>query len=90
MPTNTLHRASPCQDFGMHRLEETKKKQSKKKKGKKKKSPFATCFKKFHNALKTYNEVACFVSADKQLLDGRQGSSLLSMAIFCQETNQQY
>ena len=63
MPTNTLHRASPCQDFGMHSLEETKK------------SPFATCSKKFHNPLKTYNGVACNVKADKQPLDGRQGSS---------------
>lgn len=65
MPANTLHGASPCQDFGVHRLEETKK------------SPFATCSKKFHNPLKTYDRIACNVKADKQLLDGRQGSSVL-------------
>lgn len=67
MPTNTLHRASPCQDFGTQSLE----------KKKKQKPPFATCFKKFHNLLKMYNEVACNVKADKQLQNGKQGSSVL-------------
>jgi len=57
---------------------------------KQKKSPFATCSKKFHNPLKRHIEVACNVKADKQFLDGRQGSSLFCTAIFCHETNQQH